>query len=132
MAVGALMRTNEAAPDSAPMTLYAWYVVALLMVFNLMASMDRVIPYVIAPMIVRDLRLSDTQVGAIGSLTFTLVYSVVGLGMGYLADRAPRKLLLAAAALGWSAFTACGGFAQNFLQLAGSRFGLAVGESVLQ
>jgi len=111
---------------------YAWYVIVVLMMMNILAHVDRVIPYVIAPLMAADLHLSDTQIGAIGTLSFTLVYSLAAIPLAWLADRVSRPAILGLSAMIWSSFTACGGLAQNFMQLVGSRVGLAIGEAVAQ
>ncbi len=53
--------------------------------------------------------LSDTQLGALGTLPIVL-YALVGLPLGRLADSSGRKRLLAAGVLVWASLTGAGGF----------------------
>src|SRR6185369_12602240 len=60
--------------------------------------------------------LSDSQLGGLGT-AFILLYAVVGLPLGRLADRARRKWLLALGVGLWSVLTFACGFATNFWAL---------------
>src|SRR5918994_1974376 len=60
--------------------------------------------------------LSDSQLGLLGT-AFILLYAVVGLPLGRLADRSRRKWILAAGVGLWSALTFASGFATNFWSL---------------
>src|SRR5438552_9612348 len=72
--------------------------------------------------------LSDSQLGWLGT-AFILLYAVVGLPLGRLADRAQRKWVLAAGAGLWSVLTFASRFAWNLWSLFASRLGVAVGEA---
>jgi MFS family permease len=72
--------------------------------------------------------LSDSQLGWLGT-AFILLYAVVGLPLGRLADRARRKWVLAAGVGLWSALTFASGFAWNFWSLFVLRLGVGVGEA---
>jgi MFS family permease len=72
--------------------------------------------------------LSDSQLGMLGT-AFILLYAIVGLPLGRLADRARRKWLLAAGVGLWSALTFASGFATNFWTLLVLRLGVGVGEA---
>ena len=60
---------------------------------------------------------------------FVAVYSVTGIGTGYLADRSRRTLLLAALLAGWSTVTLLVGFAESFWQVALLRAGQGLCEA---
>src|ERR671922_1271310 len=62
--------------------------------------------------------LSDSQLGWLGT-AFILLYAVVGLPLGRLADRARRKWLLAAGVGLWSVLTFACGLATTFWALVG-------------
>src|SRR5262245_22110673 len=75
-----------------------------------------------------DWGLSDSQLGWLGT-AFILLYAVVGLPLGRLADRARRTWLLAAGVGLWSVLTVASGFATSFWALFGLRLGVGVGEA---
>jgi MFS family permease len=77
----------------------------------------------------REFGLSDTQIGALTTL-FTVVYAVVGLPLGRLADTWSRRKLLAIGVAAWTALTAAGGLAGSYAALLVSRLGVGVGEAV--
>jgi predicted MFS family arabinose efflux permease len=112
-----------------PRRLYAGVVLLLLLAINIHNFIDRQIPFILAEAIKRDLRLSDTQIGVLGGLAFAVVYSLLGLSLGHLADRYGRKRILTAALVVWSLMTAAAGLAQSFGQLLLSRLGVAAGEA---
>jgi MFS family permease len=72
--------------------------------------------------------LSDSELGWLGT-AFILLYAIVGLPLGRLADRARRKWVLAAGVGLWSALTVASGFAWNFWSLFVLRLGVGVGEA---
>ncbi len=106
----------------------AWTLFVLFLL-NALNFFDRSILGAIVEPLRREWSLSDAQVGWIGT-AFTLLYAVVGLPLGRLADRAVRTRLLGAGALLWSAMTALSGLATSFASLFASRLGVGVGEAV--
>lgn len=102
---------------------------ALLFLVSLFNYMDRYMLAVLLPAIKTDLRLSDTQVGFVSGLAFTLFYATMGIPIARLADRYSRKNIIAIALAVWSAMTAVCGLAQNFVQLALARIMVGVGEA---
>src|SRR5262245_57350361 len=72
--------------------------------------------------------LSDSQLGWLGT-SFILLYAVVGLPLGRLADRANRAWLLASGVGLWSALTFASGFAASFWTLFLLRLAVGVGEA---
>ena len=98
----------------------------LVMIFNLL---DRQIIFILAENIKLDLGLTDTQLGLLGGVTFSLIYALAALPLARLADRASKKKVLAGCIALWSLMTAIGGLAQNFIQLALTRCGVALGEA---
>src|SRR3954471_20524985 len=72
--------------------------------------------------------LFDSQLGWLGT-AFILLYAVVGLPLGRLADRARRKWVLAAGVGLWSVLTFASGFAWHFWSLFVLRLGVGIGEA---
>src|ERR1035437_2123335 len=106
----------------------AWGVLTLLFVVNLLNFVDRMIPAVVLEDIRRAYGLSDFWLGMLVS-SFTIIYAIVGLPLGRLADNWIRKNVLAGGALIWSAFTALSGIAPNFVSFFIARLGVGVGEA---
>jgi predicted MFS family arabinose efflux permease len=101
---------------------------ALLCAINTLNFFDRQVMAAVAEPIRREWGLGDAAVGALGT-AFTLLYAVVGIPFGRLADRARRKHLLAAGVLAWSLLTALQGLARSFSQLFVLRLLVGVGEA---
>jgi predicted MFS family arabinose efflux permease len=108
---------------------HVWYVVFLLTVVNVVNYMDRMALAVLAPAIKRDLGLSDSQLGLLVGLAFSLFYAVCGVPIARLADRGVRRNIIALALAVWSAMTALSGAAQNFWHLFLARLGVGAGEA---
>jgi predicted MFS family arabinose efflux permease len=77
----------------------------------------------------REWRLGDAQIGWIGT-AFTLLYAVVGLPLGRLADTWSRRALLFAGSLLWTGMTALSALAVGFRTLFAARLAVGVGEAV--
>lgn len=106
----------------------AAYALTVLFVINTMNFFDRVIGGALGEPIRREWDLSDSALGALGT-AFTLLYAFVGIPLGRLSDRAPRKLILAGAVFVWSALTAVSGLTRTYWQLFATRLGVGVGEA---
>ena len=111
--------------------IYAWYVVAVLMLAYVCSFIDRQILALMVPAIRRDLGISDTKVSLLMGLSFALFYSILGLPIGRLADRSSRRRIIAWGIAIWSVMTALCGAARNYWQLFLARMGVGVGEAAL-
>jgi len=105
---------------------YLLAVLLLLLAFNLM---DRFALGVVLQAIKGDLALSDTQLGFMSGIAFTLFYSVMGIPIARWADRGNRVTIISLTAALWSVAVSSCGLAANFLQLLLIRVGVAVGEA---
>lgn len=92
---------------------------------------DRQIVTILQEPIKADLGLSDTQLGLMTGLSFALFYATMGLPMARLADRYPRRSVIAGATLLWSGMTMACAAAGNFITLLLCRMGVGVGEAGL-
>ena len=92
------------------------YALIVLFAINTMNFFDRQIGGALAEPIRREWGLSDGALGALGT-AFTLLYAFVGIPLGRLSDRKPRKVILGVAVLVWSGLTALSAFTRNFGQM---------------
>jgi MFS family permease len=105
-----------------------WFALFVLFAINAMNFFDRQIPGALAVPISKEFSLSDTELGLLGT-AFTLIYAVVGLPFGRLADNVKRTWLLSGGVAFWSLLTALSGAAANKMQLYLFRLGVGVGEA---
>jgi MFS family permease len=104
-------------------------VLALLLLAYIFNFLDRQILGILAGSIIKDLKLTDAQFGAIAGLAFAMLYSFLGIPLAMLADRTSRSRVIAGALAVWSAFTALCGTAVSFGQLFAYRLGVGIGEA---
>lgn len=107
----------------------ALYALAVLVAINTMNFYDRTALGAVAEPIREEWQLSDKSLGLLGT-AFILLYALVGVPLGRLADRYPRTRLLAAGVFVWSLLTGVSGFCRSYTQLFISRLGVGVGEAV--
>lgn len=122
---------GAADPDAWPSPALGWYAVAVLLVAYVVSFIDRVVLSLLVPAIKADLGISDTAISFLQGLAFTLFYCVMGLPVGWLADRINRTRLISGGIALWSAMTAACGMAGNYWQLFLARMGVGVGEAAL-
>jgi MFS family permease len=101
---------------------------AVLFAINILNFYDRQVLGALLEPIRKEFHLSDTQLGTLGTLPIVL-YALVGLPLGRLADSGSRKKLLAAGVAVWASLTGLGGLVQSYLMLLVSRLGVYVGEA---
>jgi MFS family permease len=104
------------------------FTLCVLFSINTMNFFDRQILPAVQEKIRKDWPLSDTELGWLGT-AFILLYAVVGLPLGYLADVWRRRWILAGGVGLWSLFTLGSGMAWNFWSLFAFRMGVGVGEA---
>ena len=104
-------------------------VLSLLLLAYIFNFLDRTILNILAESIIGELKLTDTEFGALTGLAFALLYSVLAVPLAMLADRTSRSRVIAGALAVWSGFTALCGMAANFWQLFIFRLGVGVGEA---
>ncbi|MDJ1501693.1 MFS transporter [Xanthocytophaga agilis] len=100
-----------------------------LLLVSIFSQIDRILPFILAESIKVDLRLSDTQLGLITGLAFSLCYSLASLPLARMADKGWANRILLGCILLWSVMTSLGGWATGFVTLALSRVGVALGEA---
>ncbi|MBO9581453.1 MAG: MFS transporter [Sphingobium sp.] len=90
---------------------------------------DRSVFAVTAQQIKVDLNLTDFQLGLLQGLAFALLYALLGVPIGRLAERISRVRIVATAILFWSGMTVACSAAGNFMQLMLCRVGVGMGEA---
>lgn len=110
---------------------YAWYVVGLLTLTQIVSYIDRFLPSLLVASIKQDLALSDFQVGLLLGPAFGIFYVLVGLPIGWLADRIHRRSILAAGIALWCAMTATAALTRSFIPLFCTRLGVGLGEAAV-
>ena len=95
---------------------------------NLLNYMDRWVAASAGPSIEKDLHISDTMFGLLGT-AFLLVYAVAAVPFGYWGDRGVRKTVIGVGVAIWSVATLFTGFARTYLQLFLSRAAVGIGEA---
>jgi MFS family permease len=109
----------------------AWISLGVLIVFYVLAYVDRaMLPLLVEP-IQADLGLNDIQIGVLQGCAFSLIYGLTGLPMGWAADRFSRRNIIFGGAVFWSISATMCGLARNFGMLFLARSGVGAGESCL-
>lgn len=126
--------TVPAAPGTLPeerAARQAWLAVVLLTVAFTLSYCDRHVLSLLVTPIKADLGISDTRMGLLQGMAFSLFYVLASLPLARLADAGHRPRLIAACVAFWSVMTMLCGAAAGFWQLLLARIGLAAGEAGL-
>lgn len=123
--------TRLPADEPWPSPVRGWWAVAVLTFAYVISFADRTIISLLIDPIKADLALSDTQIALLQGLAFGIFYTLMGLPLGWLADRVARRSMIAVGASVWCVMTAACGMAQNFWQLFLARVGVGAGEASL-
>jgi len=108
----------------------AWALTLLFLAY-ILSFLDRIVLSILVRPIMADLQLSDMQFALVGGVAFAIFYVTMGLPIGWLADRASRRRIVAAGVFLWSLCTVASGFAADFGQLFVARIGVGIGEAAL-
>jgi len=111
---------------------HAIYSLVVLFFVNIMNNLDRYLISIVFPLIKTDLSLSDTELGVIGGVAFTVFYAIMAFPMGWAVDRFTRKYVISVGLAVWSAATFLSGLARSFLTLFLARALTGTGESSCQ
>lgn len=105
------------------------YTLFLLFLVSAVSLIDRQIMGIVIDPIKAEFNVSDTQIGLLTGLGFSLVYCLFAIPMGRFADRTNRRDLIALCCAFWSAMTLLCGWVTGYWSLALARLGVAIGES---
>lgn len=110
---------------------YAWYALGLLAIVAAFNYLDRVLIYILFEPIRKEMFFSDFQLALLGTTSFVIFFTLLGVPFGRLADRSSRKNMIAAGLAVWSLFSGLTGFADGFWALFFCRVMVGVGEATL-
>jgi MFS family permease len=117
---------------STPATLLArWGALAILVFFFALSYLDRSLLHLLVNPIEASLRVTDTQMGFLQGFSFSILYALVALPMGWAADRYSRRWIVFWGVAVWSVSTVFSGFSRGFPGLALGRAGVGAGEATL-
>ena len=121
--------TKSGAPY--PSTTTAWTMTLLLTLAYIISFLDRSILGALVQPIKADLGVSDEAMGYLSGIAFGTFYGIIGLPLGWLADRRRRTRIVAVGVTLWSFATVASGLVRGFGQLFAARMAVGVGEAVL-
>jgi MFS family permease len=119
------------AADGLPSGRWAWFGLAALTLVGFMYNLSRQVIVLVTEPLKRELLLSDTQIGVLNGFALSLVAALAVFPLGWLTDRADRRLLLAGCIAIWCVGTIGFGLAHDFTSLFGFAMGIAVLEAIL-
>lgn len=122
---------SDAQPDEYPSETYAWYVMGVLVVTYAFSYVDRTILTLLVQPIKTSLGLSDIEVSLLHGLAFAVFYTLLGMPIGWLADRGNRIRIISVGVFLWSLATAACGLTSSFWQMFAARVLVGVGEATL-
>src|SRR5215471_6806420 len=106
----------------------AYWSLFVLVAVNVLNFYDRQVAGAVAEPVRKEFSLTDTQLGWINT-AFTILYGLVGLPLGLLADKSSRKRLLSGGVVVWAALTAYAKWVFTYPLLVVARLGVGVGEA---
>ncbi len=124
--------SEDASPaDRQEVPAYSWYALLVLTLVYVLNFLDRSLIYILFTPIKEEMAFSDLELGLLGSTSFAIFYTSLGIPFGRLADRVVRKNLIAFGLTVWSLFSGLTGFADSFWTLFLCRVMVGVGEATL-
>ncbi len=106
----------------------ATFAIIILFLTNILNFYDRNVAGALVEPMRKEFHLNDTQVGLLGT-AFTVLYAIIGVPLGRIADKWSRKKLLGAGMTIWGMLTAMAAVVTTFGGLMVSRLGVGVGEA---
>ena len=117
--------------EESSISAYSWYALGLLTIASVFNYLDRTLIYILFAPIKAEMAFSDFELGLLGTTSFVIFFTVLGVPFGRLADRGSRKNMIAAGLAVWSLFSGLTGFATGFWSLFFCRVMVGVGEATL-
>ena len=108
---------------------YRTYVLLMLAAVGFMNAVDKIVMSMFMEPIKREFQLTDTQLGLVTGLAFSLLGVVAAVPLARLADRWNRKWIVGGSLFIWSLATAACGAVTSFAQLFVARVAVGIGEA---
>ena len=118
--------SEPAAKQRAPLS--SWFSLGVLSMVVVLGLVDKLIFTLVAEPLRHTLALSDTQLGLLQGVAFTLATAVTMAPFGWLSDRYDRRWVLAGSVVLWSACGALRGTSDGFSTLFFASVGLGLAE----
>ena len=103
----------------------------MLTLANVSGFVDRQLLSLLVVPIKRDLGISDTEMSYLLGLSFSVLYTVLGIPIARWADRSNRRNIIAGGIALWSVMTMLCGLARTYGRLLLARLGVGIGEAAL-
>jgi MFS family permease len=129
MSLESKLETEQVAADRVPV--YSWFVLGVLTIVYVLNFLDRTLIYLLFTPIKKEMAFTDLQLALLGTTSFVIFYTLLGIPFGRLADRVSRKNMIAAGLAVWSLFSGLTGFAKGFWAMFFCRLMVGVGEATL-
>ena len=107
------------------------WILSLLLLAYILSFIDRNVMSLLVGPIRQEFDISDFEYSLLHGLAFTMLYILLGLPFGWLADRSERKWIISLGVGFWSIMTCACGFAKSFTGLFAARMGVGIGEASL-
>src|SRR4029078_6459327 len=93
---------------------YAWHALGLLTFVYVLNFLDRTLIYILFQPIKKEMAFSDLQLAMLGTTSFAIFYTLLGIPFGRLCDWTVRKNVIAGGLAVWSLFSGLTGFMHTF------------------
>lgn len=108
---------------------YRTYVLVALSVVGFMCAVDKVVISMFMEPIKKEFGLTDTQLGLMTGLAFSMLGGLAAIPLARWADKGSRRWIISASFVVWTLMTAASGLAMNFMQMLAARIGVGIGEA---
>jgi MFS family permease len=125
------MSATAAAAPAERVPGYSWYALSVLTLVYVLNFLDRSLIYILFTPIKAEMHFTDLQLALLGTTSFVIFYTLLGIPFGRLADRSVRKNIIGAGLAIWSLFSGLTGFCDSFWTLFLCRVMVGVGEATL-
>ncbi len=117
--------------EKEPVRAGGWSALLLLSLVYTFNFLDRTLIYILFKPIREELSLGELELALLGSTSFVIFYTALGVPFGRLADRVHRVRMITVGLVVWSVFSGLTGFMHSFTGLFLCRVMVGVGEATL-